>query len=195
MLRKLIQGTLVASAIALFASPALAQVQITGVAGNGSGCPGGSVDVLILGSEASVLFGRYNVSTTPERPIQTLSCNLRVGLGLQPGLTVSLTQITWQGTMDLGSRSRGNFNRTLGFAGQNVVSQTRRFGPGFTAFNIVDRVGGVTVNGCQRTSAIAGANTAISVRGPGSGELQSADIATFSRMILTLGLTRADCAR
>jgi hypothetical protein len=188
MLKKLIQGTLVATAVALFATPALAQVQITGVAGNGSGCPRGSVDVLIVGNEASVLFGRYNVTTTANAPVRTLSCNVRIGLGLQRGLTVSVTQITWSGTMDLGNRSRGNFNRVLGFANQNLVSATRSFGPGFTPFSIVDRVGGITVNGCQRTSAIAAANTAISVNGPGSGELQSADIATFSRMILVLGV-------
>jgi hypothetical protein len=193
MLKKLIQGTLVATAMALFASPAFAQVQITGVAGNGSGCRAGTVEVLLLGSEASVLFGRYNVSTTPDRPIQTLSCQLRIGLGLQPGLTVSVTQITWMGTMDLGDRSTGSFNRSLGFANQNVVSVTRRFNPGFTAFSIVDRVGGITVNGCQRTSAIAAANTAISVNGPGAGELQSADIAVFSRMVLSLRIGSIRC--
>jgi hypothetical protein len=179
--------------MALFASPAFAQVQITGVAGNGTGCPRGSVDVLIVGSEASVLFGNYNVTTTANAPVQTKSCNVRIGLGLQPGLTVSVTRITWMGTMDLGNRSAGTFARALGFANRNVVSATRRFNPGFTSFSIVDQVGGITVNGCARTSAIAAANTSISVNGPGSGELQSADIATFSKMILTLNVRNNPC--
>jgi hypothetical protein len=200
MFKSSLKSMLLGAALVLLASPAFAQVQITSIIGNGTGCPAnqGSVSAILQGNQASVIFGNYNVTTSANRPVQTKSCSVRVGLTFPtPGITLSVTSITWQGNATLSPGSQAFFSRSFNFVGQNLVNTRTNFSNTgnnpFTPFALNDRLGVVTFSSCSGASTILGANTTLSVMGPGASSIDTADVEVFSRMLLTLRISNVRC--
>jgi hypothetical protein len=196
MSRSILKTALLTAALTMIAGSAFAQgVRITGVAANGSGCPGGSVTGLINGNLATLLFDSFNVTTTRQRPIQTKSCNVAVALNVDTGLSVTATAFTYMGTMalDTDNRSVGFLNISSGFNGGRMSRRTIRFEDEFNSINEVDAVGAVVFTACRNNQTIARSNTSLTVMGSGVGEIGSVDIAAFNRTIFQLRVDRARC--
>jgi hypothetical protein len=187
MLKRLIQGTLLAAAMVLFASDAFAQVTINRVTLNGTGCRNGTVDVILQGSEASLTFNSYVVSTSQTRTNVTASCNVRIGLTVGSGLSVSVARLNWMGSASI-ERGVVNFARSFTVVGQGVVTATRQFTQsGFQTFNIVDEPRTVTISGCSQAQGILGANTTLNVQGRNNtAQVDTLDVAAFTQMLLRL---------
>jgi hypothetical protein len=197
-MRNLLKTTLLAAAVIFFASPAFAQIQITGLAANGSGCPRGSVVALNNGDQASILFSAYNVTTSQRVPVQTKSCSVAVGMVLDEGLQVIVSQVQWMGTSSLSPGSTLSFIRSIGFTGGPSIQRVQEFrgtrGGTTVPFTLRDQIGGVAFSSCFSRNAIARASTSLTARGANSvGEVQSADFNAFSTIILRLDSSRIRC--
>jgi hypothetical protein len=193
----ILKTALLTAAVMMFAGSAFAQnqIQITGIAANGSGCRAGSVTGLINGDTATLLFSGYVVNTTQQTPIQTRSCNVAVGLNIPTGLSVIATAATYMGTMALDTRrgARGFLRTTAGFSNGAMTGSTTVFTQQFKNIAVTDVIRAVAFEACTRNQTIARTNTSLTVMGSGSGEIQSLDVATFSQVLLSLRRSQARC--
>jgi hypothetical protein len=156
------------------ATPAFAQLEIVDIASNGSGCPTGSVDVLLSSDAIALQFADFSVNTDRNTPIRTAGCSIAVGLRVTERVTVSINRVESMGLLTLEGDSTGVFSRQIFFVGDPPASIDTNFTSAFQTFRESDNVAGVTFSGCGGDqSAIARANTSFSLRGPGSAAVNA----------------------
>jgi hypothetical protein len=179
MRRPRIAAALLGLLLALLAEPALAQsdVAIRAVRTAGNGCPRGSVDVVMAGSQAAVLFSRYNLENASSTAFTTRNCTVGIQLSVPEGVTLSVATVEWRGVVALEQGSIGQFARALLFGGLPRINVNRPFSsPGVQPFSFRDQVQGAMVSGCRTRDVMLLATTILGLRGTGTASVDSADI-------------------
>lgn len=87
----------------------------------GSGCPGGSADVVLAPDKKSlsILFDEYYVEAggTTGKSFERKTCNIAIPVRVPQGLSISIIAVDYRGFNDLPSGARSTFDVEYFFAG------------------------------------------------------------------------------
>lgn len=133
----------------------------------GSGCPDGSVQVIVpdFGGEdlttLTVLFSEYSAQTSDALLRERVSCNMALPIHVAPGLSVGIFKVDYRGyayvpSSTSSSKSTAQFYAEYFFAGQQGPKKTRTYGGSKYGYDDLffetDQVGAIAWSPCGGTT-------------------------------------------
>ena len=149
------------------------QVQITGFAHGGSGCPQGTVGSLISGppgglpNTLTLLFDAFEASqgSGVAARLRQVNCNIAINLLVPQGFSFSLFEAEYRGYADLPSGLRGVQTTTYAFQFSNSATfETEIRGPYEDEYERTDEVGTAVFSPCGGSVPL-NLRTSVALRG------------------------------
>jgi hypothetical protein len=142
------------------------------VAMSGSGCPSGTVDVVKDPASNTISFIFSDFAVTAKNNFRRKACNMRIGMELAPGFSISDVSAVYQGFADVKAGGSAAIDSIASVGTTRVGRRSSQLGPGRSGNYTLTNMFGISALSFCGISTNLGLNSTVTARSSNANETQ-----------------------